>query len=76
MCVAVPGRVVSIEPGSRTAVVSYEAREQAVDLTMTPHASVGDWVIAHSGFAVRVVTAADAAETLRLLGSMPGDENG
>lgn len=60
MCVAVPGRVVSISDGpapSRPGLVEFgpgDVRE--IDLAMLPDAVVGDYVITHSGFAIRKVS--------------------
>lgn len=71
MCVAIPGRVVSIgEPGAASipARVSIQGVERIVDLVMVPDAAVGDYVVAHSGYAIEVVPAERAIETLRLLG--------
>lgn len=56
MCVAVPGCVISIgEPsaGQVPAVVDFDDREVDINLVMVPDVQVGDWVIAHSGFAIR-----------------------
>lgn len=71
MCVAVPGRVVAKEVGSTTATVLFGAAERQVDLTMTPEVSVGDWVIAHSGFALRRITETAASEIHELLSRSP-----
>jgi len=70
MCVAVPGRVLAVEAGASQARVAFGATERAVDVTMTPDVQPGDWVITHSGFALRVVSADHAAETLRLFGTL------
>ena len=59
MCVAVPGRVVSIDEGQsvgRPAVVAFADRTLSIDLVMTPEVRVGDWIVAHSGYAIRRVT--------------------
>lgn len=71
MCLAVPGRVVSI--GSRTeqsisARVDLGDHIHDVDLVMTPEADVGDFVIVHSGYALRSVPPAEALAARRLLG--------
>ena len=84
MCVAVPGQVVSISEGpgpSRPAQVVFgggEARD--VDLAMLPQVGVGDYVIVHSGFAIKTLTEQSAKESYdlftragRLTGSGPHD---
>ncbi len=72
MCVAVPGRVVAIEEGSSAATVVFGSVERQVDLTLTPEVAVGDWVIAHSGFALRRVSEEAAADIQRVLAEGPG----
>lgn len=67
MCVAVPGRVVAIEEGSRTASVVFGDVHRRVDLTLTPEVCVGDWVITHSGFALRRISEEAAADIHDLL---------
>ena len=58
MCVAIPGRIVSIGeqtgPSIPATVVIGEV-ERDVDLAMVPEAVVGDRVIVHSGYAIRLV---------------------
>lgn len=71
MCVAVPGKVVSIERGSGPtlpALVETGHDTHTVDLMMVPDASIGDYVITHSGFAVRIIAESEALEARRLLG--------
>ena len=58
MCVAIPGRVVSIgepTPALVPAEVEFPGRTMTVNLVMVPEAAVGDHVIVHSGYAIRVV---------------------
>jgi hydrogenase expression/formation protein HypC len=59
MCVAVPGKIISIgEPSTALlpAEVAFPDRTMEVNLVMLPDASVGDHVIVHSGYAIRVTT--------------------
>ena len=60
MCVAVPGRIISIGEKSGPSIparVAFGEIERDIDLAMVPEASVGDHVITHSGYAIRVVPA-------------------
>jgi len=71
MCVAVPGRVEWIGSTSDASIpgrVNTGDASHEVNLVMVPQAGVGDYVIAHSGYAIRVVPAAEAEETRRQLG--------
>ena len=59
MCVAVPGRVVSIGEASTALIpakVAFPDRTTEVNLVMLPEAAVGDHVVVHSGYAVRLTT--------------------
>jgi hydrogenase expression/formation protein HypC len=67
VCVAIPCRLEAIDPTSRRAVVVVGGVRREIDLTMTPEVGVGDWVVAHSGFAVRRVAAQEASEVVRML---------
>lgn len=54
MCVALPGKVVTLERDGIvvTGIVDFDGREVEINFTMLPDVSVGDQVITHSGFAV------------------------
>lgn len=71
MCVALPGRVVSIGEPTATSVparVRYGDREPVdVDLVMVTDVAVGDYVIVHSGYAISRVLPDRAQATLDLL---------
>ncbi len=65
MCLAVPAEIKTID-GSN-AVVEIDGVTRAVSLQLTPEAKVGDYVLLHTGYAINVVDAAEAEETLKLL---------
>lgn len=65
MCLAVPAKITHIdESGQGTA--SYMGSEVRVNLALVPQARRGNWVIIHAGFAISVMDAKEARETLRL----------
>ncbi len=65
MCLAVPARIIRVdESGQGTA--AYMGSEVRVNLSVVPQARRGDWVIIHAGFAISVMNAKEARETLRL----------
>jgi len=58
MCVAIPGRILSIGEASAAFVpaeVAFPDRTMTINLVMVPEARVGDDVIVHSGYAIRVL---------------------
>jgi len=68
MCLAVPALVRKVEGTS--AVVEVGGVARTVSVTLTPEARAGDYVLVHAGFAIGIVDAVEAQETLRLLGEM------
>ena len=65
MCLGVPGQIVTIE--NRVATVDFWGVLRPVRLDQLQEAVVvGDYVIDHAGFAVRVIPSADVADTLAL----------
>ena len=57
MCVAVPGRIISIGASSTASIpatVDFGDRTLDIDLVMIPEAKQGDWIIAHSGYGIRL----------------------
>ncbi len=70
MCIAVPGRIRAIGSPTQAMVpgtVVFPDRELDVNLVMVPDACVGDHVVVHSGYAIRIVSPETAAEAAALL---------
>jgi len=70
MCLAVPGRIVSMsgdEPFSRVAKVSFGGVVKEISLAYVPEAKVDDYVIVHAGFALSRVDEDEALKTLEYL---------
>jgi len=72
MCLALPGKILSIEGSSspRMGNVSFSGVEKRVCLEWTPEAKVGEYVIVHVGFAISTMDEVEAQETLRILEEM------
>jgi hydrogenase expression/formation protein HypC len=63
MCLAVPGRVVSVEgddPAFRTGRVSFGGIVKDVILSYTPDVAVDSYVLVHAGFAISVIDEEEA----------------
>ena len=70
MCLAIPGRIVEFEDGSRDVArvdVAGVRRRINVSLLLPEGVALGDWVLVHVGFAIARVDEAQAEETLRFL---------
>jgi hydrogenase expression/formation protein HypC len=73
MCLAVPGKVISIEgddPILRAGKVNFGGVIKQVNLGYVPEAKVGDYVIVHVGFALSVVDEEEAMRVFEYLRSM------
>lgn len=69
MCLAIPMKIEQLkENGMAEVSVMGTVRDVAVDLT--PNVKVGDFVLVHAGFAIEVVDAQYAQETLDLIKEM------
>jgi hydrogenase expression/formation protein HypC len=73
MCLAVPGKLLSIgaeEPLSRSGRVSFGGIVKEVNLAYVPEARVGDYVIVHVGFAISTVDEEEAGRVFEYLRQM------
>ena len=70
MCVAVPARITWVgqaHPATIPGRVDVDGEAVEVDLIMVPQATVGDYVVTHAGYAVRLIAPQAAAETIELI---------
>jgi hydrogenase expression/formation protein HypC len=65
MCLAIPALIKSIK--GQQGVAEIEGVTRDISLQLTPEAKVGDYVLLHTGYAINIIDAAEAAETLKLL---------
>jgi len=70
MCLAVPGKIISIEGQDsivRSGRVEFGGIVREVSLACVPEAKIGDYVIVHAGFALNVLDEEQARITLDYL---------
>lgn len=71
MCLAVPGKIVSItetpDPTFRTGKVNFGGILKEVNLACVPEAVVGNYVVVHVGFALSIVDEEEAAHVFEYL---------
>ncbi len=69
MCLGVPARIEEIysKDGLQMARVDFGGVSREVCLDYVPEAKVGDYCIIHVGFAISLLSEAEAQETLALL---------
>ena len=76
MCLGVPGQVMEIRQvdGLSMATVDFGGTRRDVCLAYVPEAKVGDFVVVHVGFAISIVSEAEARETRELLEEIAAGE--
>jgi hydrogenase expression/formation protein HypC len=74
MCLAVPGKIISVQEeanlGLRSGNVDFGGIRKEVCLAYTPEAQIGDYVLVHVGFALTVIDEAEAQRVLAILREM------
>ncbi len=68
MCIGIPGLIISVEGAD--AVVDFAGTARPISLLTLPDAQPGDWIIAHSGFAVKQLSEADATQSIECIVEM------
>lgn len=70
MCLAVPGKVLSVlgdDPIARSGRVDFSGIVKEVNLAFVPEAKVGDYVLVHVGLAIATIDEEEARHTLDAL---------
>jgi hydrogenase expression/formation protein HypC len=70
MCLAVPGKIVSIEDTDsllRSGKVNFGGIIKQINLAYVPEAKIGDYVLVHVGFAISTVDEAEAQQVFEYL---------
>lgn len=73
MCLAIPGKILSIQntdPLTRSGKVSFGGILKDVNLAYVPDAAVGDYVIVHVGFALQTIDREEAEQVFKYLREM------
>jgi hydrogenase expression/formation protein HypC len=64
MCLAIPGKIISIK--DKIAQVDFNGTRREVSLDLVSDAKKNDYILAHAGFAIQVLEEKDAIETLKI----------
>ena len=71
MCLAIPGKVISIDEGVdeifRMGIVSFDGINRQVNLAMVPEVQVNDYVLVHVGVAIQTLDEEEAMKTMEYL---------
>lgn len=65
MCLAIPGKIISII--DNVADVDFGGIGRKVGLDLLPGAKIGDYIIVHAGFAIQILDTDDAKNRLDIL---------
>ena len=65
MCLAVPGKIVSLD--GLTARADFRGVGIDVRMDLLPDAKVGEWILAHAGFAIQRMMPDEALSTLEVI---------
>ncbi|MBA3045838.1 MAG: HypC/HybG/HupF family hydrogenase formation chaperone [Candidatus Thermoplasmatota archaeon] len=68
MCLAVPGKVIEITEDK--AIIEYSEGVTNVANISLVEVKLGDYVLVHAGFAIRILSESDALETIALWNEM------
>jgi len=77
VCLAIPGKIISIDKKTEHALIDYgDGTKRVVNISLVD-VKINDYVLVHAGFAIQVLDEKEANETLNLfreLLSYPGEE--
>ncbi|MBM3281779.1 MAG: HypC/HybG/HupF family hydrogenase formation chaperone [Candidatus Diapherotrites archaeon] len=72
MCLAIPGKIVSID--GKHAIVDFGGIRRKADISFIENPAVGEYLLVHVGFGIQKVDAEVARETYRLLAEVEKEE--
>jgi hydrogenase expression/formation protein HypC len=73
MCLAIPGKIVSIDGNS--ALVDFDGIEQKIIIALVLNPEVGKYVIVHAGYAIEQMEEKDAMEAIEQWKEIAEDQN-
>jgi hydrogenase expression/formation protein HypC len=74
MCLAIPGKIISIEDNNNSSMkmakVSFGGVIKQVCMDLLPEAIEGNYVLVHVGFALSIIDETEAEENLKMISEM------
>lgn len=72
MCLGIPGKIIEIyeQNGLTMGKIDFGGVVREACLQYVPEAKLGDYTLIHVGFALNIISEADALETLEILNSI------
>jgi len=66
MCLAIPGRVESVDQGAQTALIDYRGVKKSASILLMPDVEPGMFALVHAGFVIQVLDEAEGEELAKL----------
>jgi hydrogenase expression/formation protein HypC len=79
MCLAVPGKIISItddEPLTRTGQIDFGGLVKRVNLAFVPEAKIGDYAVVHAGVAISLINQEEADKIFEYIAQLQRRQNG
>jgi len=73
MCLAIPGKILSIDGNS--ALVDFDGIKQNVIIALIMNPEIGKYVIVHAGYAIEQMNEKDALEAIQQWREIAEDQN-
>ncbi|MHA1671877.1 MAG: HypC/HybG/HupF family hydrogenase formation chaperone [Promethearchaeota archaeon] len=64
MCLAIPGKIVSIDKESNSALIDFDGLKQTVIIALIMNPEVGKYVVVHAGYAIEQMSEEIALEAI------------
>ena len=64
MCLAIPGKIISIDKESNSALIDFDGLKQTVIIALIMNPEVGKYVIVHAGYAIEQMNEEIALEAI------------
>ncbi len=74
MCLALPAKIVALNPDDDTAIVSLDDIRKEISMALVDDVEIGDYVLLHVGYALSKVNEEEALRTLALFAEMGNNE--
>lgn len=66
MCLAIPGRVESVDKEAQTALIDYNGVKKSASTMLVPETETGAYALVHAGFIIQLLGDEEGAELAKL----------
>lgn len=75
MCLAIPGKIVSISTDGNSAVVDFDGIKQKVIIALAKDAEIGKYAIIHAGYAIEIMNEEEALKAIEQWKEIADDQD-